>query len=202
MAAVRRSLSGVAFTPRPDPPRFSLSPWNSFKLVMLSDGTSGLEAQYTVEKISSYLCSHYGLHTILSGTTMNLDIALRFRSIRVFSREDYSPLLVFVHSIIGEDDLAILEDIPSKMLRARVGYRWPKSFSDVVFHKSPRSLRQIGAWDDVIFTIKMHSASATYAIYLDLLWRPDLVDIVQAKTEQMFPSVKSPGPSEYSTCDM
>lgn len=195
MAGIRRALSGKSFTPRPDPPRWSIAPWNSVVCVLLdttkSKHSTGGQIVYKVSDVYQHLCELYGLYVKVGTEKKLVDLALRFKSIRVYSREDYSPLLVQVHSLVGEDDLAILEDIPSKMRRARIGYRWPKSFSDVTFHKTSTSYdRTTGvisdAWDDVLFTIVMQSASSAFSVYIELLWRPDCVDLIKSKAQHLF----------------
>lgn len=169
---VRKCLSGVAFTPKPDPPRWSMAPWNKIVLVIPSSTGQTSSVRFTVKSIVSMLTNKYGLYVVIGIQKTAIDVALRFLSLRVFSRVDDSPLFVKIHSLVGEDDLAILEDAPSKMRRARVGYRWPKSFSDVVYHTT----------NDDLFTVSTKKSSS-FLVYIDLLWRPDRVDILHSKMD-------------------
>lgn len=188
MAAIRRNLSGVKFTPRPDPPRWSVSPWHSMVVV---DPCAGPKT-YKVSDVARILCDSYGLYNEVGTPTKkyHLDVALRFRQVRVFCRDDYQPVLLRAYSIVGEDDAVVVEDMPSKMLRARVGYRFPEAFQQVVYHKTP-PVPKAGvrdSWDDVIIALETGGLSTSYLVYFDILWRPDKVQLV-TKAQAMFSGV-------------
>lgn len=174
MRNIRKALSGVAFTPRADPPRWTVAPWNSITLVIPDSVSSGARSKtYSASIISDTLCRAAGL---LTASNAYIPIAMRFRAARVYIRDSIvDPLFVQFHSIIGEDDLAVVEDIPSQIQRARVGYRWPKSFTDAAVKKGSGN-------DDQIMTVTT-AANTNYVIYLDMLWRADGIDIIKSKMD-------------------
>lgn len=168
MRTVRRNLAGKPFTPRADPPRWSVCPWNSLTSVIAGVGVTS----FAFEDLAKKICVNAGLVT--GSTPTPIDIAIRFRAARVYTREGITePLFVQFHSLVGEDDSAIVEDMPSQIQRARVGYRWPKSFSDVVFHAGNK---------DKILSITVNQ-SINWLLYLDVLWRPDKVNLIQLKRQ-------------------
>lgn len=132
-----------------DPPPFEYNPWNQFTLTIADTGDSTVKVS-TVNK---------AMKSVLGSIE---DFSMRFQMVRVWSLTRGEPLHLSPFAIIGQADSNDLVDFPSLVNYAKLGYEWPSSFQQSVFH--------VGDVDDILFTVDVKGYTKWLG-YLHLLWK-------------------------------
>lgn len=189
----QQELRGGKMTVPTNPPDINYQPWCPVILVLQH---SGGELKAKIKDISQRLCLqldplNHGFKAS-NDATFNKDggplLQLKFRSIRAWNLTGHM-IALSVNDLISDnkkntDTLCGLVDTGSTTHTPAVGYEYPQSHKDVIFHNDGVDM------DDPVFHV-ITPAGDTSVVYVSLFWRFDGPSKMSAFTQSMMALVRS-----------
>lgn len=153
---IRHAFNGRKFNPGVNPPDIVDTPWNSLCLQLAGTGDTSIHGK----DIAPVLCKQAGFGALAP------PLDFRVQKIRCWCLNAKRPLRMLVYGWDNTNTsqggaLVALDDFPSNVSFAAVGYELPRAVQTIVYSSDS---------DAKIFEVDVGSSYAWLA-YVDVLWR-------------------------------